>query len=154
MCLPVLQLDASLNRDRPYSVKDCVRWARLQFQRLFHNDIAQLLHTFPVDKVTAVGTKFWSGPKRAPGVVVFSPDDPTQMDFIQTAATLYATVFGLHPTSDREFYRQAAIAVDVPPFTPRVRAPPSHTVGRLNGQSWCCSPCTLHHAPCTMYHAP
>ena len=113
-------------RDRPYSMKDCVVWARKQMQALFHDDIKQLLHNFPADMVTDVGTKFWSGPKRAPAPVAFDPSDDMQVDFIQAAASLYASVHGLTPVADRQFYRDVAVSVDVAPFTPKVRHNP-HT---------------------------
>ncbi len=34
----------------------CVEWARLQFEELFHNTIAQLLYNFPLDATTSTGT--------------------------------------------------------------------------------------------------
>jgi len=36
------------------------------FQDVFHNNIASLLHAFPLDHKTEQGQPFWSGPKRAP----------------------------------------------------------------------------------------
>lgn len=102
-------------------MKDCVLWARQQLQALFHDDIKQLLHNFPADMVTDVGTKFWSGPKRAPAPVTFDPADDMQLDFIQAAASLYASVHGLTPVTDRKFYRDVAAGVEVAPFTPKVR---------------------------------
>ena len=38
-------------KERPENFKDCVAWARLTWQELFHNQIAQLLHNFPPDQV-------------------------------------------------------------------------------------------------------
>ena len=38
-------------QEKPDSFKDCVAWARLLWQELFHNQIAQLLHNFPPDQV-------------------------------------------------------------------------------------------------------
>ena len=48
-----------------------MRIARLKFEKLFHNDILQLLHVYPEDKVTKEGRLFWSLPKRPPHAVLF-----------------------------------------------------------------------------------
>ena len=40
-----------LVKERPNNFEDCVAWARLLWQELFHNQIAQLLHNFPPDQV-------------------------------------------------------------------------------------------------------
>ena len=37
--------------EKPDNFNDCVAWARLTWQDLFHNQIAQLLHNFPPDQV-------------------------------------------------------------------------------------------------------
>jgi len=50
-----------LVKGRPNNFEDCVAWARLLWQELFHNRIAQLLHNFPPDMVTSNGNLAWSG---------------------------------------------------------------------------------------------
>ena len=59
---------------RPQNFFDCIAWARLQFERLFRNNIEQLLYNFPPDAVTSSGQPFWSGTKRCPTPIVFDPD--------------------------------------------------------------------------------
>lgn len=49
-------------------------WARELFQNYYHNEIAQLLHTFPSDHVTSQGVKFWTGTKRCPTPLNFNPE--------------------------------------------------------------------------------
>ena len=44
--------------------------------------IAQLIHTFPLDMVTASGAPFWSGPKRPPTPLRFDTSDPLHLDFV------------------------------------------------------------------------
>jgi ubiquitin-activating enzyme E1 len=56
----------TLVKSHPKSYEDCVIWARLKFEKLYNNDIAQLLFNFPKDAVTSSGAEFWSGPKKAP----------------------------------------------------------------------------------------
>lgn len=50
---------------------DLIAEARKKFQKLFHDDILQLLHVYPLDKVTAEGRPFWALPKRAPHPLKF-----------------------------------------------------------------------------------
>jgi len=50
-----------LVKERPNNFEDCVAWARLLWQELFHNRIAQLLHNFPPDMVAPNGNLVWSG---------------------------------------------------------------------------------------------
>lgn len=54
----------------------CIEIARLQFEKHFTHDILNLLHIFPEDHENKDGTKFWSGPKRAPHAIYFNPEDP------------------------------------------------------------------------------
>ena len=106
----------ALVTSRPRSIEDCIVWARLQFEDLFCNRIKQLLHTFPVDKVTSSGAPFWSGSKKPPSPLSFHAGDPLHMQFIMAAANLRAVMFGL-PTETREEVFYAALeGVQVPAF--------------------------------------
>jgi len=51
---------------------DLIIEARKKFQKLFHDDILQLLHVYPLDKLTAEGRPFWALPKRAPHPLKFN----------------------------------------------------------------------------------
>lgn len=42
----------SAGGQRPASWEDCVAWARCKWETLYNNDIRQLLHCLPADKVT------------------------------------------------------------------------------------------------------
>ena len=61
--------------EKPISFSQCVAWARLKFEEVYHNNIMQLLFNFPKDSVTSTGQPFWSGPKRAPEPLVFDPNN-------------------------------------------------------------------------------
>jgi len=54
----------ALTDARPRAPADCVRWARLRFEDMFANRIKQLMHNYPIDRLTATGTLFWSGAKK------------------------------------------------------------------------------------------
>jgi len=104
---------------RPKTFEDCVVWARLKFQELFHNSIAQLLFNFPPDQMTSSGQPFWSGPKRCPHVINFNPEDPLHLDFVIAAANLRAHVFGLKGERDPTAFKAMTSKIVVPPFQPQ-----------------------------------
>eukprot|EP00039_Didymoeca_costata_P018615 m.334213 g.334213 ORF g.334213 m.334213 type:complete len:1006 (+) comp17313_c0_seq1:41-3058(+) len=119
---PVDTLNGVLNglvRHRPSNFADCVTWARLFFQELFHNNIKQLLYNFPKDQVTAEGVPFWSGPKRCPTPLEFNAHDEMHMNFVLAAANLRAQVFGLPGETSLDLFHDLLAKVNVPEFVPK-----------------------------------
>eukprot|EP00752_Nemacystus_decipiens_P009961 g8884.t1 len=112
------RISESLGSSRPSSFFDCIKWARLQFQQRFHNEIAQLLHNFPVDSLTSSGNPFWSGAKRPPTPLNFDASDSLHMDFVKGAAVLRAFNYGIAPPTDDSVYMTALDKIDVPEFKP------------------------------------
>lgn len=106
-------------QEKPDDFKDCVAWARLFWQELFHNQIAQLLHNFPPDQVTSSGTLFWSGPKKCPTVLDFDADNQLHYDFVEAAANLRAVNYGIQGTKDKDQIKAILKTVNVPVFTPQ-----------------------------------
>eukprot|EP01055_Gregarina_sp_Pseudo9_P002956 Gregarina_sp_Pseudo_9__2955@NODE_316_length_3184_cov_7_324006_g297_i0_p1_GENE_NODE_316_length_3184_cov_7_324006_g297_i0NODE_316_length_3184_cov_7_324006_g297_i0_p1_ORF_typecomplete_len1045_score298_68ThiF/PF00899_21/1_6e38ThiF/PF00899_21/2_1e66UBA_e1_thiolCys/PF10585_9/1e56E1_FCCH/PF16190_5/5_5e03E1_FCCH/PF16190_5/1_5e18E1_FCCH/PF16190_5/7_8e02E1_FCCH/PF16190_5/1_3e04E1_4HB/PF16191_5/1_9e18E1_UFD/PF09358_10/2_4e13Shikimate_DH/PF01488_20/0_91Shikimate_DH/PF01488_20/9Pyr_redox_2/PF07992_14/2_8e03P len=94
------------------SFRECVALTVEMFNELFHQDIAQLLYNFPVDHVTENGSLFWSGPKRAPHVLVFDVNDPVHMEFVSAASNLFAFATGI--PQERDVSKIAALAAQVP----------------------------------------
>ena len=118
-------IQRTLVEERPTSFDDCVTWARLTFEKLFNNQIRQLLHNFPPDQVTTSGAKFWSGSKRCPKAITFHIDDKdpdagmrNHLDFCMAAANLRATMFGIKGNFDEEYFRAILTNIIVPDFTP------------------------------------
>lgn len=105
--------------DRPITFEQCIEWARLRFEDYFNCSIQQLLFNFPKDSVTTSGAAFWSGPKRAPDGIVFDTDNDLHMDFIVTAANLYAFTFGLKGHKDLVAYKEVLSNISVPEFAPK-----------------------------------
>merc|ERR1719418_238880 len=103
-------------KEKPDNFDDCVAWARLTWQELFHNQIAQLLHNFPPDQVTSTGSPFWSGPKKCPKVLNFDPEDQMHIDFVEAAANLKAEIYGIKGTKDKEEIKSILKKVHVPEF--------------------------------------
>jgi len=106
-------------KEKPDNFNDCVAWARLTWQELFHNQIAQLLHNFPPDQVTSTGSLFWSGPKKCPKVLNFDAEDKTHFDFVEAASNLRARVFGIKGSKDPEMIKGILKQVVVPEFQPK-----------------------------------
>jgi len=105
-----------LVKEKPDNFNDCVAWARLTWQELFHNQIAQLLHNFPPDQVTSTGSPFWSGPKKCPKALNFDPEDQMHFDFVESSANLRAGVYGIKGTKDKEQIKTILKQVVVPEF--------------------------------------
>merc|ERR1719219_1706628 len=103
--------------DRPTTFAECVRWARLDFQEQYHNQIVQLLHNFPADQTTTSGALFWSLPKRCPKPEVFNIDEGLHMDYIVAAANLRAVMYGIDTCRDVDTIRALVEQVDVPVFS-------------------------------------
>jgi len=121
-----MAIHKTLVEERPMSFEDCVVWARLKFEKLFNNEIRQLLHNFPEDQLTSSGTKFWSGSKRCPKPLIFDLNDKCEdaqmrnhFDFIVAAANLRAHMFGINGRTDEEYFVEVLQNVIVPDFAPK-----------------------------------
>jgi len=102
--------------------QECLAWARVRFQEVFHDKIAQLTYTFPEDAVTSTGSPFWSAPKRFPRVVAFSSGDAAHLALTRAMANLKAEVHGVaRPdwAADDAKLAEAVDAVRVHAFEPK-----------------------------------
>ena len=77
----------SLVDEKPSCYGDCVAWARIRFEEMFCNRIKQLLHNYPVDRMTSTGTLFWSGAKKPPSPIEFDITDSLHREFIVAVRT-------------------------------------------------------------------
>jgi Ubiquitin-activating enzyme active site len=130
--LPTSQEDVKSLKDvvkllsrRPKSFEDCLRYARLKFEKLFNHDVRQLLHVYPLDAKTKEGAPFWSLPKRPPTPVEYEAENPLHYQFISAIACLRATNFKVEIPSktprSEEFRKECgklAAKFEVPKFVP------------------------------------
>jgi len=112
----------ALVTSRPDNYSHCVSWARLKFEDLFSNNLLQLLHNFPLDRVNANGTPFWGGAKKPPTPIKFDIEDPLHYSFIQALSNLRASSYGVEVPGHDEIdvvIRDAVAATVVMPFQPK-----------------------------------
>lgn len=109
----------ALVEDKPKTFQDCVKWARLHFQELYHNSIEQLLYNFPKDQVTSSGMPFWSGPKRCPHSLKFTTENSTHLEYVYAVANLKAEMYGIPQVRDRTKVAELANQVEVAAFEPK-----------------------------------
>lgn len=65
-----------------------VKFARDFYQYAFHDQIRQLLASFPEDAKDKDGNLFWTSPKRPPVVVPFDANSPDHISFIATITNI------------------------------------------------------------------
>lgn len=95
-------LKESLVDEKPETYEDCIKWARIQFEKQYNNAIQQLLFNFPKDSKTSSGQAFWSGPKRAPDPLKFDVNDPTHFTFVLSGANLHAFNYDIPQKSQKD----------------------------------------------------
>lgn len=122
--LKTLREAIGLLKKRPTSFDDCIRYARIKFQKYFVNDIRQLMYTYPLDAKTKEGRPFWSLPKRPPTEIQFDPTNLLHASFVMACACLRANVFNIPvPKDPRKDATKLKIAeeaakIKVPDFQP------------------------------------
>mmetsp|Transcript_18112 Transcript_18112/g.27166 ORF Transcript_18112/g.27166 Transcript_18112/m.27166 type:complete len:1043 (-) Transcript_18112:182-3310(-) len=111
-------LNEMLVEHKPKNFEDCVTWARLKFEKHFHNDIIQLTTIHPKAKADKKGNPFWSGKRRYPIPTKFDSKRQSDYDFIYAASNMYASIFNIPICKDEKVIRAVADKVKVPEFKP------------------------------------
>ena len=88
-------------KKKPNNFNDCLIIAREKFNKVFVNNIKQLLYAYPIDKKDKNGKLFWSLPKRPPVIDEFNVDDQLCVDFISAYSCLIANMFGIKIPYDK-----------------------------------------------------
>ncbi|XP_074814480.1 ubiquitin-like modifier-activating enzyme 7 isoform X5 [Natator depressus] len=107
-------------QEKPRNWQDCVCWARQHWESLYRHAILNLLHAFPPSHETSPGVPFWAAPKRCPRPLEFDCDNSTHMEYIMTAASLFAQTHRLQVPRDQAAARETLRAMAMPPFQPEV----------------------------------
>lgn len=89
------KLKKNLTEDKPSNFYDCLVWSRKLFEDNFANKPKQLLHNFPLDRMTSAGTPFWSGSKKPPAPIDFNINDELHREFIVSSAILRASLYNI-----------------------------------------------------------
>jgi len=112
-------LKSTLVTDRPRTFEECIKWARLEFEDKFANQIKQLLFNFPPGMLTSTGAPFWSGSKRQPTPLEFSTEDRQHMAFVISGANLRAAIYDLKGDTDVARFVTYLSEMEVPEFVPK-----------------------------------
>ncbi|KAJ1918876.1 E1 ubiquitin-activating protein [Mycoemilia scoparia] len=115
----VVSIHQYLVEQRPKTFEQCIERARHKFQEYYYNNIEQLLYAFPPDARTSSGDLFWSPPKQVPTSIKFDSANPLHIDFIESVSNLFAFIYGLKGSRDRDYIAKLAAAVAVPEFQPK-----------------------------------
>jgi ubiquitin-activating enzyme E1 len=108
-----------LVEDKPLSVEDCIKWARIQFEKQYNNAIQQLLYNFPKDSTSSSGALFWSGPKRAPDPLKFDIKNEFHRTFVVAGANLHAFNYGINTKGlDQSTIEKVLDNMIIPDFSP------------------------------------
>eukprot|EP00112_Aurelia_sp_Birch-Aquarium-sp1_P005015 Seg1569.5 transcript_id=Seg1569.5/GoldUCD/mRNA.D3Y31 product="Ubiquitin-like modifier-activating enzyme 6" protein_id=Seg1569.5/GoldUCD/D3Y31 len=104
-------------RQKPENWNDCLKIARIRFERYFNHKAKQLLHSFPADAKLEDGSLFWQSPKRPPKPIEFDVENNTHLGFVISTAKLLARMYGMREegiSSLKDFIAN----IDVPEFRP------------------------------------
>ena len=109
----------NLMKNKPETFSDCIRIARIKFEKLFKNNIKQLMFSYPLDKKNKDGSLFWNLPKRPPNEVVYVAKDPLHYMFISSYACLLANQFKIKipyesPRKDETRLNISELAEEIP----------------------------------------
>ena len=123
--LKLLKKSIKWMKKAPKNFEDCLLLAREKFNKVFVNNIKQLMYSYPIDKKDKNGKLFWSLPKRPPVIDEFDINDELCVDFIAAYACLMANMFGVkipyeHPRDNAAKKEMCAKVKDakVEAFTP------------------------------------
>lgn len=80
---------------KPKNFNSCVIWAIERFYDKFNHQIKQLLHSYPKDTSTSVGSNFWSGGKRCPDEIDLDISSVLHNEYIYHTSILLAQMFNI-----------------------------------------------------------
>jgi len=103
---------------KPSTFADCIKMARIKFEKVYNHRILQLLHVHPPDKMDG-DRPFWTLPRRLPTPMQFDAEDKGHRDYIVALAMLYAKMFGIEATLNEQLVTEAENSTVPPEFQPK-----------------------------------
>jgi len=102
------------------SFEKCIEFAVERYTENYDHKIKQLLNHFPEDYVNPDGSKFWSGAKRVPHPLPYSPlTDETGLGFVASYAIILARGLGIKETTDINYIKEYSSKIQIPSFQPK-----------------------------------
>lgn len=99
------------------SFEKCIEFAVERYTENYDHKIRQLLHNFPENYINPDGSKFWSGAKRVPHPLPYSPlCDETGLGFVASYAIILARGLGIKETTDINYIKEYSAKVPIPHF--------------------------------------
>ncbi|CAF0884359.1 unnamed protein product [Brachionus calyciflorus] len=106
-------------RNYCFDFSDCIRLARVKFEKYFSNKAKDILNMYPSDHLMSDGSPFWKLPKRQPTPVMFDITDELHLDFVSSLARLLSEVYGCDKNYNRDFLIETLKSSKVPEWQPR-----------------------------------
>lgn len=102
------------------SFDKCIEFAVERYTENFDHKIRQLLHNFPENYINPDGSKFWSGAKRVPHPLTYSPiSDETGLGFVASYSIILARGLGIKETIDFNYIKEYSSKIQIPTFEPK-----------------------------------
>ena len=102
------------------SFEKCIEFAVERYTENFDHKINQLLNNFPADYINPDGSKFWSGAKRVPHPLPYSPlTDELCLGFVASYAIILARGLGINETTDFNYIKEYSSKIHIPAFEPK-----------------------------------
>lgn len=98
--MKVVKLVAEVQADGAVDFPGCIQLAFEQMVDVFHNTIIRVIVAGD-ETEKRDGKPYWTGTKRKPNPLEYSPDNPMCLEYLYAAANLYAAVFKVPQCRDR-----------------------------------------------------
>jgi ubiquitin-activating enzyme E1-like protein 2 len=110
---------AKIMRDYCFDWTDCLKLARLKFEKYFSNKAKNLLFVYPLDHCIDDSIPFWKLPKRPPHSIRFDVANELHLKFVTSCARLYRDLYNVDQSNSVDVQQiLMEYEAEVPPWTP------------------------------------
>jgi ubiquitin-activating enzyme E1 len=103
--MKVVKLVAEVQKGGAVDFPACIQLAFEQMVNVFRNTIIGVIAAGD-ETEKSEGKPYWTGTKRKPNPLEYSPDNPMCLEYLYAAANLYAAVFNAAPCRDRVAFEE------------------------------------------------